>query len=809
LAVFGLMAGAAAPVSGQLSGSKDRKAEVSLHASVDAIVPGEPFELAFKFKMSPGWHIYWQNPGDAGLPPSVKWTMPEGFEAGRFQFPKPSRHVDAANLVTNILEGEPILLMRMTPPKRIDQDRVMLKAKVNYLVCKDVCLIENAELALELPVASTNEPANEEIFGTARAAIPKPTSKWLKVTAKPTTETFQANTAFELLVEIALNHGIHIQADRVLNKLQIPTHLLLERTPGVTFEEPVFPKAQVRQLPYVGRVAEFEGKVVVQVPAKVGDEALKGPVDFGGLLTYQACNEAGTCFPPETVAFSVTVGSTGNEQAAALSPEETEDAAAAGSPGEMKDVTGESADAGDSEQAKGATSTEGEPEAVTTTADSPVKGQTDQASLQVGGFETFLKRLGLPGLLIGCFLYGLAMNVTPCVLPILSIKVLGFVQQAHESRRRTLALGLAFGAGVMIFFIILGFIASEGKNVLQYPAAVIALNAIILALSLSMLGVYTLQVPAAATRLEASIKKEGLLSSFGKGALAPVLGFACTGPLLAGIFGWAAQQPPSTALVAFLVTGFGMASPYVLLGANPNWLNWLPKPGNWMITFERIMGFLLLVMVVYLLDPLVGQIGAEGLQWTLAFLVVVAMGCWLWGKVDLSMPAPVRWRYRGGAVAIIALAGLLIYGGVYPIGAAVERQERVRLGTKGGEGVADGIPWKAWSPKKVSEAVKSGKTVFVDVTADYCTNCKTNKAVAINTQETLEKIKSLGVETFQADFSGGDPVIFQLLKKYNRLGPPLNLVYLPGKPDEPIVLPPLFSKTTLLEKLDEAGPSKS
>jgi suppressor for copper-sensitivity B len=432
-----------------------------------------------------------------------------------------------------------------------------------------------------------------------------------------------------------------------------------------------------------------------------------------------------------------------------------------------------------------------------------------QASGWEERLEAFLRSLGLPGLLIGCFLYGLVINATPCVLPILSIKVLGFVQQAHESRNRTFALGLSFGAGVVIFYVVLGFFAAQGKFLQQNPVGLIALNAIILALSLSMLGVYTLQAPSAATKLEASIQKEGLVSSFGKGALAPVLGFACTGPLLFGIFGWAAQQPPSTAFLAFLVAGLGMASPYVLLGANPGWLSWLPKPGKWMITFERIMGFLLLVMVIYLLDPLVGQIGAGGLQWTLAFLVAVAMGCWVWGKVDFSMPAAVRWRYRGGAIAIIVLAGLLIYGGVYPIGTAVAEQNRLRLAAKDAGGTTDRIAWKGWSPDKVTEAVKSGKTVFVHVTADYCTNCKTNMAIAIDKQETLEKIKSLGVETFQADFSGGDPVIFQLLKKHDRLGPPLDLVYVPGKPDDPIVLPPLYSKATLLEKLNEAGPSRS
>ena len=365
-------------------------------------------------------------------------------------------------------------------------------------------------------------------------------------------------------------------------------------------------------------------------------------------------------------------------------------------------------------------------------------------------------------------------------------------------------LGLSFGLGVMIFFVVLGFLAAQGRNVQHHPVGIIALGTVVMVLALSMLGVYTLQAPTAATKLDASIQKEGLASSFGKGALAPVLGFACTGPLLAGIFVWATKQESHIAFAAFLVTGLGMASPYMLLGANPNWLSWLPKPGNWMITFERIMGFLLLAMVIYLLGPLVGQIGAGGLQWTLGFMVVVAMACWVLGKVNFSMSTAMRWRYRGGAAAIVVVAGVLIYGLIYPLGEAVAKQKASRLVSHSGGDWSSEIPWRRWSPGAVAKAVGEGKTVFVHATADYCSNCKINLAVAINTSKTRDKMKARGVIPFEADFSSGDPDIFALLRKYDRLGPPLDLIYTPGNPDKPVVLTPLFGQATLLKKLGEA-----
>ena len=388
----------------------------------------------------------------------------------------------------------------------------------------------------------------------------------------------------------------------------------------------------------------------------------------------------------------------------------------------------------------------------------------------------------------------------------LSIKVLGFVQQAHESRKKALILGLAFGAGVIVFFIILGLLASTGRNILQFPIAVIVLGAVVLALALSMLGVYTLHVPASATSLEARIHQEGPAASFAKGALAPVLGFACTGPLLAGIFGWATQQPPQVAVLAFSFAGLGMASPYMLLGANPGWLSFLPRPGMWMVTFERVMGFMLLAMVVWLVHPLTHQIGVTGLEWTLVFYVAVGMACWLLGKIQITMPSIQRWKFRVTAAMLVLGSSALVYGWVYPIKQAVlattqERIDRITCGSCDDEHIA----WRPWSPKAVQETVKSGKIAFVDFTAAYCTVCKVNKKIAINTPEVIEKLAKLGAVAFQADFTDFNQEIADALMRFKGSNlVPLNLIYPPGRPDRPIVLDTNLTTSYLLQKLDEA-----
>jgi thiol:disulfide interchange protein DsbD len=727
------------------------KAVVELVPSADAVVPGEKVTLALVFRIEDGWHIYWADAGDAGKPPSVRWKLPDGFRTSPLAFPGPTRHKDGGGLVvTNILEGTPILTAVLQAPERIDTKSVRIGADVTWLVCKDVCAPESQSIELVLPVApspSAVKPANEAVFATVARTHPVQTDRatYMQVSASTSTSEVAPGGTFDLIVGLSVSEGIHVQSHEPTVEGLIGTDVFVNRPAGLNFGQAVYPRPAQRVDPVLGRLSENSGRVEVRFPVTVQPDFTGPSADISGVVLYQACNEkSGQCFPPQYVAWSTKVNVPGGK-AAASAP-------------------------------------------------------AAQAAGDAGGVGGFLARLGLVGLLAGCFIYGLCLNATPCVFPLLSIKIVGFVQQAHESRRQTTLLGLTFGAGVMLFFVVLGFVAAAGKNVLQYPAAIIALGTVVTALALSMLGVYTLQVPTVATKIDAAIRREGLLSSFGKGALAPVLGFACTGPLLAGVFGWATQQPPRTAVLAFLAAGLGMAGPYMLLGANPRWLSFLPRPGPWMITFERVMGFLLLGMVIWLLSPLVQQIGPEGLEWTFAFLVAVAMACWLLGRIEVTMSPAQRWRYRAGAAAVAVAAGGVIYGWIQPLSAAEATNPTVLAGNDW----PSGIPWQPWSDEAVEKAVRSGKTAFVDFTAAWCTVCKLNKKVATNTAEVRAKMESLGVVPFRADFTSYDARIAEALHRYGRNGPPLNLIYPAGKPDAPTVLSPNLTKDYLLEQLDKA-----
>jgi thiol:disulfide interchange protein DsbD len=253
-----------------------------------------------------------------------------------------------------------------------------------------------------------------------------------------------------------------------------------------------------------------------------------------------------------------------------------------------------------------------------------------------------------------------------------------------------------------------------------------------------------------------------------------------------------------------------MASPYMLLGANPNWLSFLPRPGMWMITFERIMGFLLLAMVVWLVNPLVTQIGVLGLQLTLVFYVVLAMACWLLGKIQITMPAIQRWKYRLAAVALVLFSSAVVYGWAYPLdkaetAAKTEREALMECRANGSVAVAsDEIVWRPWSQEAVAKVVAQGKLAFVDFTAAYCTVCKVNKKVAIDTPQVREILTNPDVVAFQGDFTTGDDAIESVLKSFRRAGVPLNLIYPPGRLEAPIVLETNLTTSYLLKKFSEA-----
>jgi len=743
----------------------------SLHASVASIAPGAAFDLAIRFALPDETYLYWENPGQLGAPPHLEWSLPDGFTAAPPRFPAPKR-IAAGGVAVNALEGAPILVSTITPPADLAVGATAkLQVKVSWVAGGKSAGSGAQTLALALPTAAEAAPVegdDEFLFRLARRMLPVPTdqAKDLTLRASASKETVSAGDTLDIVLDVKVKPGYHTQSHTPLSEFFVPTSVFPRLVAGITYEAPSWPEPQIREDRNFGRVSEFGGSFQVRVPVRVTGATATGAVTLSGLFLYQACNDQGQCHPPEAVEWAVAVQSRSVDAAATVQMP----GAVAGRPGS------------DASPPAGASGMAGEP----------------GAPLDSRGADGGLTRLGLIGALIGGFLGGLILNIMPCVLPVISIKILSFVQQAGDDPRRVFRLGLTFAAGIVVSFLVIAAAiltlqattqqTQSWGTLFQRPAFVFAMIVVMYAFALNLFGVYEIMLPGATTgSLAAAAEREGYPGAFMKGVLATLLATPCTAPFLASAVSFALAGNKLTVAAVFTSAGIGMAAPYVLLTARPAWMKFLPKPGNWMIAFKQFMGFLLVGTAVWLLWVLAETCGAEAVVWTVSFLAFLGLGLWLFGKVGYNWNAGQKALACGGALAVVLLGGWFSYG-MYA--------------------ATSPIVWVTYAPGLPQRLAAEGRTVYVDYTAVWCLTCQVNKKVVFGSRDVLRQFEDYQVVAIKADYSAYDPAIADDLKAFNRDAVPLNVVYPAGRPDDPIVLPVVLTPGRVLEALSEAGPSR-
>lgn len=407
---------------------------------------------------------------------------------------------------------------------------------------------------------------------------------------------------------------------------------------------------------------------------------------------------------------------------------------------------------------------------------------------------------GLLTLFFFGFVGGAILNLMPCVLPVISLKIFGFVQQAGQSRAKILRSGLAFTAGIFAWFIFLGLVLialkSAGHQIswapqFTNPYFVFGMSVLVFVFALNLLGVFEITLPQGATRgILGAADQQGDAGSFFQGVFATLLATPCTAPFLGTALGFALAQSGIIIMAMFLSIAAGMAFPYILLSAQPAWLKFLPEPGPWMTQVKQVMGFLLLATLIFLLYVIGAQRGLDGLIWTCAFLLVVSVVCWMKGAF-LVPSASTRTRVLAMIVMIAALAG----GGAYFIGDKFRSSKAATLASD-----QDG-EWQPFTAERLQSELQQGHPVFVDFTAAWCLNCKFNEAHVLENAEVRKAFQQHGVTKLKADWTNGDPVITKFLQQFGRVGVPFYVLY-PGNSGEPIVFPELLTKNIVLEKLE-------
>lgn len=388
---------------------------------------------------------------------------------------------------------------------------------------------------------------------------------------------------------------------------------------------------------------------------------------------------------------------------------------------------------------------------------------------------------GLGQYLLFAFLGGLILNVMPCVLPVIAIKVLSFVQQAGEARGRIFLLNATYSLGVISVFMLLAtlavFAGTSWGGQFQSVEFLIAMSALVFVMGLSLLGVFEIPIPGFVGS-SAGGHQEGLGGAFMTGIFATILATPCSGPFLGPTLGWSIQQSPATIYMIWGMMGLGMASPYLLFGLFPGAVRFLPKPGNWMIRFKQIAGFIMLGTTVFLLSIL----DESYLVPTLVMLLGLGVGVWMIGNLyDLSSPPSTRWKVRFAALCLVGVVSS--YG--YHLASADEK-----------------LNWEPFTPAAVAEALKSGRPVMVDFTADWCLTCKVVEKTTLNTNSTRDVVNTHGFVTLKADWTDGSDEIRDLLNRLGGDSIPTLAVFSPVRPTEPIVLRDAWSQSTLIEQLN-------
>lgn len=394
-------------------------------------------------------------------------------------------------------------------------------------------------------------------------------------------------------------------------------------------------------------------------------------------------------------------------------------------------------------------------------------------------------------------LAGMILNIMPCVLPVIPLKVLSLVHHAHESHRRFVTLGLTFVGGILLFF--LGIVvvnivlrlglqrAFEWGTHFQRPELRIGMGLLMVAMAVNLFDVFTVMVPrkVAALGSEGEPKHGVYLQSLGMGVLTAVLSTPCSFAILTIAFAWAQVQPLWLGSVAIMLIGVGMSLPYVALTAFPQLVRKLPKPGRWMELFKEAMGFVLLIVAIWL----IGTIGEDSYTaWVLAYGVVLALCLWMWGRW-LLYSAP-RWQkivVRGLAVVLAVGAGVVMLRPPQP----------------------SVTQFADYEPCAMETALKQGRPVLVKFTASWCLTCKSVDLLVYEDAQVARELRRRNVLVLKGDVTTEDLPANRLLRETLKEtgGIPISVLFVPGQ-DEPVRLSGVFDKSMLLAELDKIQPAK-
>lgn len=747
------------------SGRGGPESLVSVFAHFTAPAAGRPARLSVTAHIEPPWYTYstTQKPV-AATPTRLEVDASDDYRpAGEFRSTLPPKIVYDKELNLTFEEFAPEVTWQAPLEIRegVALDELAITGSVLIQICKEgTCL------------PPTEFPFTAELLETAPAAVPSGEYKHPDVHAtlrgylEPRTAT-PGSTA-KLVITAEMPAGWHVyelapsDSGAIGNK---PTLIALTNTSSFRLEPTKASKQAVDAPPaFPGQPAQryYAGSVTWTTPIAIPKDTKPGQYPIEGLIGYQTCYEDQRCDAPRGARFSATLNVGTTEQSGsvllAFSDAKYGEAAqiAAKQPTPVEDVSEATGNAG-----------------------SPI-GWT------------------LPIIIVAGLAGGFILNFMPCVLPVIGLKILSFAEQSGRSRAQILGLNVWYAVGTFAVFFVLATLATSvslglGDKDLgwgeqfSYTSFNVVMVGLVFVMALSFLGVWEIPIPGFVGSGKANefAAREGAVGAFSKGVLATILATPCSGPALGPVFGYTLNQPPSITYLLFACIALGMSAPYLLIGAFPTLIRFLPKPGAWMDTFKQIMGFVLLGTIVFLFSFM----DRDYLVPTFAMMIGLWAGCWWIGRTSLTESIGRKVRAWGQGAAFAGLVALFAFTWLVP-------RESI-------------IPWQPFSRAELTRLRQSGNTVLVDFTADWCLTCKYNLLLAIETQEVRDAIAANNVVPLLADYTKPSPEIKDMLESLQSRSIPLLAIFPADSPDKPIVLRDVITKKQLLKAIEDAGPSKN
>ncbi len=608
------------PAGGSLLGGEKDGPKFAARADILPAEAGQKPRLAITVEIEPGWHTYsiHQAPGGP-LPTKLNLDPSNDYRlAGPFVATPPAQKHSYPDIWPRVTVEEHSGRVTWQAPldlaPGVELSQLQIRGTVSAQTCDaDTCLppaSQNFTAALARP--RTSAPPNSRPTAGGDAALLDPLADEFPQAATPNYRRGHATVRGQLdPVSVALGGKtrlilsatpdiawhVYALADRDASEGSKPTLIQFAPVDGLKFG-----RAQASQEPTVGpaedgKIGYFEREVRWTIEIDISREATPGDYPLTGLIGFQTCKK-GSCDPPAGARFGVTLhvgAAKAGEAAITFIPAKYEEVA-----------------------------------------------RIAATALPPGGYQVAnsgASLASLPLMILFSLVGGLLLNLMPCVLPVIGLKVLAFVEQAGQNRRRVLLLNLWYVAGMLAVFMALATLAVTlnfgwGEQ-FGSTGFTITMCALVFAMALSFLGVWEIPIPGfvgsgSAANLTA---RQGATGAFAKGVFTTVLATPCSGPFLGSVFGFTLQQPPFVTYLIFMSIGLGMASPYILIGAYPHLVSFLPKPGAWMETFKQTMAFLLLGTVVFMFSFMDSTYVVP----TFALLIGIWAACWWIGRVPFTV----------------------------------------------------------------------------------------------------------------------------------------------------------------------------